>query len=312
MIHVVAAAIVNHQGQVLLSRRHVHAHQGGLWEFPGGKVEAGEDVSAALSRELHEELGIHIKNTRPLIAVEHVYPDLEVLLDVFLVDAWQGTPSGREQQVIEWVDVRALRKRDFPAANLPVVHALELPGYYLVTPDPAQAGDDFLLQLENSLQNATGMIQFRAPSLSIADYRQMAADVIALCRQQGIRVLVNTDVDLAAALGADGVHLNSKRLLACDERPLPSDSLVAASCHNAMEIEKAMSIGADFVVLSPVKRTRSHPQAAPLGWQQFAALCRESTVPVYALGGLAREDLEQAWQHGAQGIAGISTFWQPG
>ena len=103
MQHVVAAVIVNGSQEVLLAKRPLDRHQGGLWEFPGGKVERGEDVRAALMRELNEELGIIIQDARPLIKIRHAYPDKAVLLDVWRVTAFAGEPHGREGQPIEWV-----------------------------------------------------------------------------------------------------------------------------------------------------------------------------------------------------------------
>jgi len=126
-LHVVAAAVFSEDGRVLITRRHEHAHQGGLWEFPGGKVEAGETTREALARELHEEIGIEVRQARPLIRVRHDYPDKSVLLDVWRVDAFVGKKpccgsTGREGQPIKWVEPEQLSEYDFPAANLPIIN----------------------------------------------------------------------------------------------------------------------------------------------------------------------------------------------
>ena len=97
-IHVVAAVIRGADGRILIARRADTQHQGGLWEFPGGKVEEGEAVEVALARELREELGIEVTGSRPLIKVSHDYPDKQVLLDVREVDAFTGEPHGAEGQ----------------------------------------------------------------------------------------------------------------------------------------------------------------------------------------------------------------------
>ena len=97
-IHVAAAAIHDQNGHVLLSRRAPDSHQGGLWEFPGGKLEPGESVASALRRELQEELDIQVSEHHPLIRVRHDYADRRVLLDVHKVTAWQGQPRGVENQ----------------------------------------------------------------------------------------------------------------------------------------------------------------------------------------------------------------------
>ncbi len=125
-VHVAVGVIMDAAGNILLSRRHVDAHQGGLWEFPGGKVEAGESLQDALYRELEEELGICIDRDalRSLVDVRHDYGDKRVRLDTWLVPAFSGDPHGREGQPLEWVSVAALPERAFPAANVPIVDAL--------------------------------------------------------------------------------------------------------------------------------------------------------------------------------------------
>ncbi len=123
-IHVAAGVILGSGNEVLLALRPLHKHQGGLWEFPGGKVEAAEDVKTALARELHEELGITVHDSSPLLVTCHDYDDKRVMLDVWLVTAFSGQPAGREGQQIAWVGIPELDKLSFPAANEPIVSAL--------------------------------------------------------------------------------------------------------------------------------------------------------------------------------------------
>jgi 8-oxo-dGTP diphosphatase len=120
-------------------------------------------------------------------------------------------------------------------------------------------------------------------------------------------VLLNGDPALAQRAGADGVHLAAASLLALDARP--PLGIVGASCHDARELERAAALPADFVVLGPVQATPSHPGAATLGWARFAELIRDYPLPVYALGGLKRTDLETAWQAGAHGISMMRGAW---
>jgi 8-oxo-dGTP diphosphatase len=115
---------------------------------------------------------------------------------------------------------------------------------------------------------------------------------------------------LAHNLGADGVHLTASQLMALQSKP--EGLLCAASCHNAAELAKAKSLNLDFVVLSPVMPTKSHPEVESLGWQNFARLIQDYPLPVYALGGLKPEDLTLAWQSGAHGIAMQRAIWQQG
>ncbi len=174
-----------------------------MWEFPGGKLESGEQVRAGLARELAEELGIRVDSARPLIRVRHDYPDRGVLPDVWRVTAWHGSVRGREGQSIRW----------------------------------------------------------------------LSADALA-----GL--------------------------------PMPAAAWLGVSCHDARELTQAARIGADFAVLSPVAATPAHAQAVPLGWKRFEALVEEVNLPVFALGGMGREQLETAWHHGGQGIAAMRGLWK--
>lgn len=305
-VHVVAAAILDEDGQVLLTRRADEAHQGGLWEFPGGKLEAGESVTDALARELREELGITPVQARPLICVEHEYPDLLVRLDVWLVQSFEGVPRGLEGQPMQWVAKADLRQVAMPPADKPVIDALLLPDAYMVT--GAADAEALIREIRQAVSAGVKLVQLRCKSLSTEAYQELAREAADICHAAGSRLLLNADPALVEQSGSDGVHLTAQRLMQANSRPLDNDSLVSASCHNRQEVRQANRLGLDFIVLSPVKPTSSHPGADVLGWDRFSALAAASDIPVYALGGMQAADRETAWQHGGQGVAGISLF----
>jgi 8-oxo-dGTP diphosphatase len=124
-VHVAVGVILDSQGRVLITRRAPRAHQGDLWEFPGGKVEEGESLFTALTRELREELGIVIGRTSALLEVHHDYGDKLVFLDVHLVWDYSGEARPLEHQPMAWVNPTELVRFAFPAANLPIVEALQ-------------------------------------------------------------------------------------------------------------------------------------------------------------------------------------------
>ncbi|EIJ41495.1 thiamine monophosphate synthase [Beggiatoa alba B18LD] len=183
-----------------------------------------------------------------------------------------------------------------------------LPPYYLVTPEPIEK-HSFLASLTRVLASGgIRLVQFRATQLSIADYADLASEVLRCCRAVEAMCVLNTDPALALRLGSDGVHLNSHRLQA-QAQPLMGFRWVSASCHGLADLQQATRIKADFVLLSPVLATASHPDSVPLGWAQFNALVQRATCPVYALGGLQKADLTVAQQAGAVGIAAIRGLW---
>nr|VFK53847.1 MAG: 8-oxo-dGTPase [Candidatus Kentron sp. TUN]VFK55319.1 MAG: 8-oxo-dGTPase [Candidatus Kentron sp. TUN] len=316
-IHVAVAVLYNEHGEVLISRRHKSAHQGGLWEFPGGKVKYHEEVYEALSRELMEELNIMVQSTRALIQVPHDYIDRRVLLDVWLVTRWTGTPSGMEGQKITWVSPKSLQNYAFPAADIPIIMAICLPDTYLITPEPDLNIDSFLEILDQCLSSGIRLVQLRAKRLDNVTYEELAKKVLMRCNAKGAKCLLNANPLFAKRIGMNGVHLNSRQLLSIESirdqyqgNSFSRDGfLVGASCHNRTELDHACRIGADFATLSPIKPTKTHPDAKLISWDQFAALSQASTIPVYALGGMSKKDLRVVWEKGGQGIAAIRSLW---
>lgn len=120
----VAVGVIKRDDMIFLSKRADALHQGGKWEFPGGKKEADESIAQALSRELLEEVNIQVLNQRPLMVIEHDYGDKKVRLDVRLVDEFSGEPSHQEAQQARWVKIADLGQYDFPEANLAIVQKL--------------------------------------------------------------------------------------------------------------------------------------------------------------------------------------------
>lgn len=306
-VQVVAAVICRPDGSFLLAQRPRGKVYEGYWEFPGGKVEPGETGLQALARELREELGIEVRQAFPWIVRRHVYEHATVELSFFRVTRFEGEPHGRENQAIVWQRIRELRVGPMLPANGPILAALSLPHVYAITNASESGCDAACRQIEAALCRGLKLVQVREPGMPAAGLAAFAAEVVALAHRHGAQVLVNSDADLARAVAADGLHLKSSELMAVERRP--DAALVAASCHDARELARAVALGLDFVVLGPVAPTRSHPGAPALGFDVFANLIRGCPLPVYALGGMRLADLERAWQCGAHGIAMQRGAW---
>lgn len=308
-VHVVAAVIRNAQQEILLALRPSDKHMGGLWEFPGGKCEPKESPQQALARELHEELGIVINNPQPLIQVRHDYPDLHVLLDVYAVSSFTGQAHGAEGQKVRWVASRTLADYQFPAANRTIVSAAQLPQRYMITPEQLSP-EQLYAGAEQLLTNGCELLQLRATHLSIDEYKALAHRLQALCAGRA-QLMLKGDLTWHAEFPDAGWHLTAQQLcqLAGRERPLAVGRYLAASCHNLKELQLAAALEVDFVTLSPLLPTQTHPGAASLGWDAAQALLREFNAPVYLLGGLTEQDIEQARAVGGQGVAAIRGFW---
>ncbi|MFM9271305.1 Nudix family hydrolase [Halomonas elongata] len=310
-VHVAAAAIISADSrEVLLARRPSNVDQGGLWEFPGGKLAPYETGLEALKRELHEELGVEIRRAQPLIRIHHEYADKHVLLDVWQVHDFAGEPFGREGQAVRWVPMEELHSYPFPAANLPILRAVMLPTEYLISAEEDDE-DVFLERLERAMrEDGVRLVQLRAKTLDEDAYVARAEKALAMCQRFGARLMLNGEPSLLERVEADGIHLTSERLMSLERRPISEEKWLAASTHDQAQLTQAHRIGCDFVTLSPLRTTPSHPEVAPIGWHDFQQLVEHAGMPVFALGGMTRHDANHARAVGAQGIASIRDFWK--
>jgi 8-oxo-dGTP diphosphatase len=309
VIEVVAGILRGKAGHYLMASRPRGKVYSGFWEFPGGKIEPGEKAIDALRRELKEELGVDVVDANPWIVREHVYSHARVLIRFFIVDSWNGSPSGLEGQKLTWVDPNKFSELSpLLEPNIPVMKALSLPSLYYVT-NVLEVGFNQTLQALHQLVKRKDdfFIQVREKTLPEDELLSLIESMVEICEPKGIPVLINSDIERSNQIGVDGIHLTSKRLQSVVARP--SYRIVGVSCHDLSDIRKAALIGADFIVLGPVKDTLTHPGAVSFGWDTFSALCQSSNLPVYGLGGLVRSDLSQCWSNGAAGVAMMRGAW---
>ena len=306
-VEVAAAVIQREDGCFLLGQRPAGKVYAGYWEFPGGKIEANEAPLAALGRELREELGIEVARAYPWLTRDFDYAHAAVRLRFFRVVQWKGELHGRESQRFVWQMPGSISVDPLLPANTPILRALRLPPTYAITHAAGPGRREFMRRLEQALESGLRLVQVREKEMPRKELESFAADVVRIAHRRGARVLVNSDIELAQRTGADGVHLTAAQLKQLDRRP--AIELVGTSCHDAAELALAQALGADFAVLGPVLPTPSHPGVAGIGWDGFSAALRDSALPVYALGGLRPEYLEQAWTRGAHGISMMRGAW---
>lgn len=304
LLSVVIGIVKDEEGKIFITRRHDTLHLGGLWEFPGGKVEHGEMFNTALARELREEIGIEVISSMPLISFQYTYSERSVHLHVFEIIEYTGKAQSQLGQGWIWVERHELQNYIFPAANRMILMALYLPPFYAILNDDCE---DLLSRLQHLLDQGITLIQARLKTLTETQVREFLEVAHPLCNEQGALLLVNSGTIKAVEMPCDGVHLTSSDLVTWDSRP-ENLHWLSASCHNQEELQHAEKIGVDFVVLSPVLKTETHLDVEPLGWEMFKDWTFECNVPVYALGGIQKTDLQTVKFAGGQGVAGIRTF----
>ncbi|WP_066097958.1 Nudix family hydrolase [Xanthomonas massiliensis] len=290
-IHVVAGVIADARGRILLTRRTERSDLPGLWEFPGGKLEAGESPEQALARELREELGIDAQVGQCLIEVPQRYPDKRLRLEVRRVAAFSGKARGREGQPLVWVPPERLERYSMPPADKPVVALLRQPERYLRLPEPDGAAG-WLETIEAALAQGAGLVALHSSERGVA-WAGLVRRALARFGRRRVRWLLQDDADLAQALGI-GVQLRGDALAALATRPLASGQAVAACCDGANALAQAQRLGVDFAVVTP-----GTGAVAP-DWARFERLREDVSLPLYVAG---CADVAEARRHGAQGVA---------
>ncbi len=308
IVHVAAAVITRPDGSFLVGQRAADTFYPGYWEFPGGKVEAGETPREALIRELNEELDMEVEVAWPWLTREHVYEHAHVNLHFFEVPAWHGEIHDRVHAALSWQHADAMNVAPMLPANGPILKALRLPRIMGITHAGEIGATPQLAQLDTALAGGKRLVQTREPDLAPAEREAFGRAVIERCRRAGAIALVNGNIELARRIAADGVHLPGHQMMTLDSRP--DFEWVGAACHTRDELEKAAGLELDYALLGAVKPTLTHPERPALGWDTFAELVRNLPLPVLALGGMSPEELETAKAAGAHGIAAIRAIWK--
>lgn len=308
IVDVAVGVLVTPEGKVLLGDRPKGKPWAGWWELPGGKLEPGESVIDALTRELSEELGIQVGEANPWVTYVHHYPNTTVRLHFCRVTSWQGQPQSLEEQQLKWVDIAtATELPDLLPAAYPPLRWLQLPTRYLISSGQGPAGEaEFMSRLKVALKQGIKLVQWREPLWHGPDMEAAFQRALVLCHAHDARMLVNSAHDQTLWEMADGVHFRAEDAAGLSRKPEQLvNKLVGVSTHNEHEIERAQGFMADFLVLGPVLPTESHPGQPALGWEAFERLNRLAGLPVFALGGQSASTLKEAQSRGAHGIAGI-------
>ncbi|ENX41732.1 NUDIX domain-containing protein [Acinetobacter sp. NIPH 2100] len=292
----VAIAILLHKAKVLVGWRQANQHQGNKHEFPGGKVEQGETPEQACRREIYEEVGIGLKDWHVFDVIRHEYEDIIVNLHLFHAYV-PDELLNLIHQPWAWYSRDQLMGLNFPKANAAILQRLSWPHLIKISD-----------QIDTLPQQQT-LLYWR---IHTDDLEKVEQQLGRLNDEQLQKLIVNIDlwqkltVELQNKIQT--IHLKQSQLMNLSKGGLIVGKRFIAACHDAVSLQHAQQIGCDAAFLSPVSATETHPDSKVLGWNRFQELAQNSDIPVFALGGVAPADVEQAQKHHAYGLAGIRQF----
>ena len=304
IIKAVVGVLRNKSGQLLLAKRQAQQFMPGFWELPGGKIEANETNESAISRELNEELGIQVTALSLHQTLSQQYPRLQVNLSIYNINSYLNEPRGVEGQQISWVSVQDLHNYKLLPSMQAFISSITLPNKYWITPACTNQSE-WMARFEQKLTQGISLIQLRSKNKLDKHFIEQ---INRKCQQNNLKLLLNTIDKSFDEPYCAGWHITTSEMLKLKSRPCSDDKLLGASTHNLDEALKAQAIGANFVVISPVQATTTHPNISPIGWGAAKEVVDKLNIPVYFLGGMRLQDLNKTLKLGAQGIAAVSAF----
>lgn len=301
LVEVAVCVVQTSDGRVLLAERTTRQVAAGYWELPGGKIEAGEAPQHAAARELREETGLTPIGLAPWLSYEHQFPTKRLRLHFFRAQGWQGSPHGREGQRLAWVSPGDPHTRPILPSNDRALFALSLPRTYMVADFCAGNGPDVVLaKMRDALSSGSTLMRVRINATSPGQAATLLARVAGLAAAfPAARLFAPSTMDARRA-GLAGVHSSSHALRQSIARP--TALFWAATCHTESDLARAVSLGADFIVLSPIQTDPEWPSQAPIGWDGLRRYAANSPVPIYAHGGLTQNDAQATQKAGAAGL----------
>lgn len=273
------------------------------FEFPGGKLEANESSDEAIDREMSEELGIKIVDKIKIGSLIHLYNNLKIKIHVYKIVSYEGNILPREQQKILYLNpIDSYHK--FIESTYRIINYISLPRYLHIISD--EKSNPYSIKISRKYFN--NMIRLRSFGLSEDSYINQAKKISEISSNKNAKLILDLKyIRSCQNIKYSGIHYTSNEISNIKTNiRIDKNITYSASCHNLKEIHMANQLNLDFILLSPVLSFKN--DNPPLGWTDFKLLSKEANMPVFALGGISKDDLNTCMANDGYGVSGISKF----
>ena len=273
------------------------------FEFPGGKLEPNESSDQAIDREISEELGVRIVDKIKIGSLVHLYNNLKIKIHIYKINSYEGNILSREQQKLLYLNPLD-SYHNFIESTYRIINYISLPRYLHIISD--KKSNPYSINRTRKYFN--NMIRLRSSGLSEDSYISQAKKIFETSSNKNAKLILDLKyIRSCQDIRYSGIHYTSNEIndIRTNIR-IDKNITYSASCHNLKEIHIANQLNLDFILLSPVLSFKN--DNPPLGWTDFKLLSKEANMPVFALGGISKDDLKTCMANNGYGISGISKF----
>ena len=272
------------------------------FEFPGGKLNEDEKPYDALLRECKEEIGIIITSAEYINTIKQHYLDFDVILYIFKINTYDGTIRSQENQEILFLNPYQMTHK-FLQSTFRILKLLKLQRNIIISEIDCQNISSDILNIRNNY-----MLRIRSFDYAEDEYKQIISKASMNCKREMIQLIIDHPFENNSALDFSGIHYTSSNLLKVDKIN-ESKYFLSASCHNLDEVSIANNLNLDFIIVSPVLKSKYKNEKC-LGWEGFKKISEYASMPTFALGGISPKDLPISIDNSGYGVSGITNFWK--